>query len=546
VRYALDLVMARQQPQPRPTPPPTGEEATHLASPEMRAAAAAAAAAAAKSGTGPKRCPNCRAEFPSDFMVCPRDATPLIGVRDGDDPLFGVVLGGTYRLTRILGSGAMGQVYEAEHMRLDRKFAVKVINDVYAKNADAVARFEREARALGRIQSEHVLEVVDVLQTPDARPCMVAEVLSGEDLQERLDREGALSPSVAVPIVRQVLRGLAAAHAHGVIHRDLKPSNIYLTAREGQATIVKILDFGVAKLADDSELTRTGAVVGTPAYMAPEQARSSAQVDVRADVYAVGAVLYRMVTGTPPYGGTDPINTLSLLLENDPPRPTTINSAIPHGLEAVIQRAMARDPGTRPSTALELERELAAFDVSGEPLLGPMTMREGGRGPGTLGSSLLYHRTGTSASADQITRRAKRARPIATVSVGGSVLAAWFGVGALLAGLILAMGQATGLTSTERVMSLAGATIAAAVVLLALVRKMQKKWRSAPSVEEFGRRTGLALLVGLTTYGALELATRAWSFMLSVQLEHHPLADAARVAVAAVVAVCVAFFLKKR
>ncbi len=226
-----------------------------------------------------RRCRTCGEEYPSDYLVCPRDATPLGLDREAEDPLLGVVLAGTYRIVRSLGRGGMGRLYEAQHTRLDRRFAIKVLHEAQSRSRDATLRFEREARVLSRIRSDHVLDVVDVLRTPDDRTAIVTARLEGEDLKARLDRVGKLEIGEAIALARQVCRGLAAAHAQGVVHRDLKPSNLFLDSGADGRTTVKILDFGVAKLAGEPELTRAGAVVGTPAYMAPEQARGSSEVD---------------------------------------------------------------------------------------------------------------------------------------------------------------------------------------------------------------------------------------------------------------------------
>jgi serine/threonine protein kinase len=313
---------------------------------------------------GRQRCPSCGAEFPASYQVCPHDATPLGAAGDPTDPLVGVVLAGTYRLGRAIGRGGMGRLYGAEHTRLGRRFAVKVLQHEHAEKAEAVKRFEREAEALARIRSDFVLDVVDVLRTPDGRTAIVTALLEGEDLQRRLDRAGTLATSEALAIARQLCRGLAAAHAVGVVHRDLKPSNLFLAAAPDGRLSLKILDFGVAKLGGDDAMTRTGVVLGTPAYMPPEQARGSSRADPRSDVYGVGAVLYRMLTGRMPYDGEDPGATLARLLIEAPPRPRTLAPELPVAIEMLIQRAMARDPRERPTTALELESELAA--LSGE------------------------------------------------------------------------------------------------------------------------------------------------------------------------------------
>ena len=165
-------------------------------------------------------CPACNNTYPSDFAVCPRDSTPRAEpLAPVADPLIGEVLGRTYRIVRVLGEGGMARLYEAEHLRIDARYAVKVIHDDLSRDPDLLARFEREARAAARIHSEHVVRLVDVLRTQDNRPCLVTELLEGEDLQAMLDRVKKLSVADAIPIARQICRAVVAAHAVGVVHR---------------------------------------------------------------------------------------------------------------------------------------------------------------------------------------------------------------------------------------------------------------------------------------------------------------------------------------
>jgi serine/threonine-protein kinase len=260
----------------------------------------------------------------------------------------------------------MGRLYEAEHTRLPRRLVVKVIHDVYAKSRDAVARFEREARAVARIDSDYVLQVVDVVRTLDDRPCIVAERLEGEDLQARLDRVERVSSEEALRIGRQLCRGLAAAHAQGVLHRDIKPSNIFLHSASDGRLQAKVLDFGVAKLMDAPDITRSGAVVGTPAYMAPEQARGAATVDRRADIYGVGAVMYRMLTGHSPHEAADATASLSRLLNESALPVRDLAPDLPEAVATLVDRVLSRDPRDRPPDAHALEAEISALLPPGE------------------------------------------------------------------------------------------------------------------------------------------------------------------------------------
>jgi serine/threonine-protein kinase len=309
-------------------------------------------------GDLPKICSSCGGRYPEDFRVCPRDATPLESAEEGADPFVGKVLGETYEIARLVGEGGMGRVYEARHLRLkDRRFAIKVLHPEFARHADVVARFQREAETASSIGHPNVIDVFDVHKTVDGVPYLVGEFLDGEELGEHIKRVGRLPVPRAVTVARQVCRALGAAHARGIVHRDMKPENVFLVERDG-ATIIKVLDFGISKAASpEAHLTRTGMIMGTPSYMAPEQARGE-NVDLRADVYAIGALLYHALTGQRPFDSDDPTSTLRMVLTEDPPRPRSLAPDVPEALELVIQRSMAKDPRDRYQTTAELDRAL--------------------------------------------------------------------------------------------------------------------------------------------------------------------------------------------
>lgn len=286
-------------------------------------------------------------------------------VVEEEDELVGQTLNGTYVIERILGEGGMGRVYLARHTRIQRKrFAIKSLHPEYVRRPDLVKRFRREAEAAAAITSEHVVGVYDVDDDHLGRPYIVAELLEGTELGDRLEAEERLSVPEAVRIVRQICRALAAAHDQGVVHRDMKPENVFLVGDPERPT-AKVLDFGISRLDDGNEgtsLTKAGTVMGTPAYMPPEQARG-ARVDHRADIYAVGAILYRAVTGQLPFDRDDPMATVAAVLTEEPVRPRTLVASIPEGLEIVIQRAMAKDQHARFSTMQQLDDALAPFDA---------------------------------------------------------------------------------------------------------------------------------------------------------------------------------------
>lgn len=312
-----------------------------------------------------KYCPACLTRYPADFRVCPRDARELEEILEPeDDALLGTTVGDSFQITRIIGEGGMARVYEARHARLkNRRFAVKVLHSEFSQQSSIVARFQREAEAASGIGHPNVVDVFDVGRAPDGRPFIVSEFLNGRDFSDLLDEQGKIEPPAAVRIVRQVCRALAAAHEKGVVHRDVKPENVFLVG-DPLAPIVKVLDFGISKIDAANggvTLTQTGMIMGTPGYMPPEQARG-AKTDHRADIYGVGAMLYRAVTGSLPFDAEDVSEVLGKVLTEEPARPRALAPNIPEALELVIQKAMAKDPADRYPAMQELDDALAPFD----------------------------------------------------------------------------------------------------------------------------------------------------------------------------------------
>jgi serine/threonine-protein kinase len=313
-------------------------------------------------GEGDKLCPSCEARYPAAFRACPRDGTALVAT----DDTVGTILSGTYFVRRVLGEGAMGRVFEARHTRIPvKRFAIKMLHPEYVHEPQILARFAREAEAAATIDHPNVVGVVDVDRTPDGRPFLVTELLQGKDFAEHLSEVGKLPVAGAVRIGLQIAQALAAAHARQIIHRDIKPENVFLTG-DLAAPVAKVLDFGMSRLdrREGKALTQAGAVVGTPAFMPPEQARGD-RVDHRADVYAVGALLYTAVTGQRPFERDSPAETLLAVLASEPRRPRELEAAIPEALERVILRAMAREPDDRYATMEELVRALSHCEAPG-------------------------------------------------------------------------------------------------------------------------------------------------------------------------------------
>jgi serine/threonine-protein kinase len=305
-------------------------------------------------------CPSCEARYGKGLSKCPVDGTALAAI----DDTVGKTLSGTYFVRRVLGEGAMGRVFEARHTRVPAKrFAVKLLHPEYLGEPQILARFAREAEAAATIVHPNVSGIIDVDRTPDGRPFLVSELLEGKDFGDYLMEKGKLPVAAAVRIGLQIAAALAAAHARGIIHRDVKPENVFLTG-DLSAPVAKVLDFGMSRLEgrDGRPLTMAGAVVGTPSFMPPEQARGD-RVDHRADIYALGAILYTALTGQRPFDRETPAATLLAVLGEEPPRPRALDPAIPEALEQVILRAMARDPDQRYPTMEDLSRALARCEV---------------------------------------------------------------------------------------------------------------------------------------------------------------------------------------
>jgi serine/threonine-protein kinase len=268
-------------------------------------------------------------------------------------------------LDKVLGEGAMGRVYLARHTRIEAKrFAIKVLHQQFAEHEEALARFKQEAEATALISSPHVVGVHDYGRTPDGRPFIVSDFLVGEELADRLQREGTLPVGEAVRIVRQICSGLAVAHANGVIHRDVKPENVFLVGADEDLT-AKLLDFGISRFRKSSgpALTRVGTALGTPDFMSPEQARGK-PVDHRADIYGVGVLLYVTLTGVMPFERDTPQETLLALLEAEAPAPRFVDPTIPEHLELIIQQAMAKEVDDRYPWIAQLSQALAPYDAS--------------------------------------------------------------------------------------------------------------------------------------------------------------------------------------
>jgi serine/threonine protein kinase len=280
----------------------------------------------------------------------------------------GQILADKYRIVRQIGHGGMGAVFEGENFRIHRRVAIKTLHAQVAGKADILQRFEREAQAAGRIGSEHIVEVLDMGDLPDGSRFMVMEFLSGCTLGDRIVQSGKIHARDLAGPLAQLLEGLGRAHAAGIIHRDLKPANVFLLdSKPGQPDFVKILDFGVSKFnvlnSDEMSMTRTGAVMGTPYYMSPEQAKGARSIEPTSDLYSVGVIMYEAVTGQVPFNA-DTFNELIFKIALDtPPPPESFVPNLDPAFGAIMRKAMAREPEARFQSAEEMRAAVVAWAV---------------------------------------------------------------------------------------------------------------------------------------------------------------------------------------
>jgi serine/threonine-protein kinase len=283
------------------------------------------------------------------------------------------LIGGKYRVLRRIGAGGMGEVLLALHEDLEQNVAIKLLRADRARDTLAVERFLREARAMARIQNDHVVRVFDVGRDDDGTPFIVMEFLQGEDLSVRLAATGAMPVNEAVDYVLQACVAIAEAHRVGVVHRDLKPGNLFLARRPGGGSIVKVVDFGISKLAPrgsrpEASLTTTSHLVGSPFYMSPEQLRGTGEVDARSDIWSLGLILFELLTNEGPFDAPTIPQLCMAIMDNPPKLATQLRPEIPAALDGVILRALAKDPAARYRDVAELAGALAPFAISGEDI----------------------------------------------------------------------------------------------------------------------------------------------------------------------------------
>ncbi|MBN2528357.1 MAG: serine/threonine protein kinase [Deltaproteobacteria bacterium] len=278
----------------------------------------------------------------------------------------GTILDKKYKLVSLLGEGGMGAVYEAQHELINRRLAVKFLHPQYANNDEVVTRFQREAQAAAKIGHENIIEITDMGSSDDEAPYIVMEYLEGTDVKGLLETEGIQSVERTARIMVQALSALQAAHDVHIIHRDLKPENIYLISKSSNPDYVKLLDFGISKFKEletdgQKALTQTGTVLGTPHYMSPEQARGEQNLTPRSDIYAMGVIMYQMLTGHLPFDAPNYNALLIKILTEDPPLPEMLNPDLPEDIAETIKIAMARDPEDRFMDCDEFKSRLIAY-----------------------------------------------------------------------------------------------------------------------------------------------------------------------------------------
>ena len=351
------------------------------------------------------------------------------------------LVGGKYRLTRMLGKGGMGSVWEGVHSSLGTHVAVKFIETEYVDSQEARSRFENEARAAAKLASKHVVKVHDHGVMSDGRPFIVMEYLSGEPLDARLSRVGRISIQETAVIVQQVARALNKAHEAGIVHRDLKPENVFLVRDDEDGTeIAKVVDFGIAKFTDASgglsSSTRTGSVLGTPYYMSPEQARGLRSVDTRSDLWSLAVIAYRAVVGELPFVGEAVGDLLVQICVSPTPVPSQKVPGLPPAFDAWIARALGKEPGARFQSAAEMAEALNA--VMGGARL-PQPSMTADQGAPTLAAVTPHHTTpyrveGVTA-APFTTQNAppKKKNPVVLLAGAAAIAVLVLGVGVALA-----------------------------------------------------------------------------------------------------------------
>ncbi len=394
-----------------------------------------------------KTCPVCSSEWPDETRFCPKDGSTLRAAEGAD--LIGSIVADRYHIEKKLGEGGMGAVYLAEHVKMGRKSAIKVMTQSMASDPEAIARFNREAANAARINHPNVCAIYDFGETEDGTIYLAMEFIEGESLSDTLRREGAIDLDRAAGILRQAGEALQAAHDLGIVHRDLKPDNIMVARGRDGADVVKVVDFGIAKAMTGEEgqkVTRTGLVVGTPEYMSPEQL-SGDVLNGRSDIYSLALVFFRMVTGALPFQAESSQETMIKRLTDDPLKLSEVapDAGWPPRLQGVMDRALERMPADRYESAALFARDaLDAVRGAGRPVVGVDT--EGATeiiGAGGVTEKLPNTRVSggpeettpqTPVPATSAPALRTRKKPVAAIAVAAVVVVVGGGIGVTMMG----------------------------------------------------------------------------------------------------------------
>jgi serine/threonine-protein kinase len=307
-------------------------------------------------------CPYCERDHPLEAEVCPASGATL----DAVHKMGGTLLADRYRVREVIAEGGMGVIYRCEHRRMGSSMAVKFLSAAGVESREATGRFAQEARMAASISHPGIVRTFDLGVTQSGIPYMVMELLTGEDLAVRLARRGRLGPAEAVTIARQLLEALAAVHAMGIVHRDLKPENVFLSRQSGGSEMVKILDFGIGRLLrgrDVFDERGRRRVFGTPHYMSPEQASAARDLDHRADLWAVGVLLFEMLTGSTPFDGETAEDVMTDVLAGEPRDPLTLEPEVPPALLDVLERSLSKDVSLRYPDAAQMLAALLSYEA---------------------------------------------------------------------------------------------------------------------------------------------------------------------------------------
>ncbi len=377
------------------------------------------------------------------------------------------MLAGKYRVDRVLGAGAMGVVVQAQHLSLDSRVAIKLLLPSMLANEDAVARFAREARAVARLTNEHVARVFDVGTLDTGAPFMVMEFLEGADMHKWLQNQPPLSVELAVDLLLQVCEAVRDAHERGIVHRDLKPANLFCVRRSEGRPFVKVLDFGISKLVSTGDedsavaMTRTGAIMGTPLYMAPEQMNSSRDVDARADIWALGCIFYELLARRVPFLGSSLPEVCLKVISEPVPSLRQARPDIPDAIEATILKCLEKDRNRRFGTVADLQAAIGPFAQG--PASGWNPLAYAPRASGTMAADVpeIGSRLGASSGAERSLGPVGNTRPSEPRRPGARALVVTGGI--VVAGLAVTLALALTRTTKSTSPSSESATAAASV-----------------------------------------------------------------------------------